>query len=361
MQNAANIGFTFPSRAGEIEVLEKADTPKSNYLLGCLYYSVRNFKMAEKCFGKAKDYEDKAALLRNIAMLTFNHTDNTDMALPLMLKAVDLAKESEQLVYETIILMDKTSYPADKKIEFINAHKNIITRDDILTELAKAYNQNSEPEKALEVLSSHNFVPCEGGEHAIADQYIFAHFILGQRFMRSGDFENALKEFETAQILPQNLGAGIWNHTKHIPCRFFAAKCYEKLGNKDKAFETYKYITSTQIEYFSNMHLKELAYYQAESYKLMGEELKGIQLMTKYRRIWNEARTKKDTGFFGTTPFFLPFVDNPAKARNAQFSYLYGLCQNYMENNEEGLKLIDSAYADNSDLLFAGFFAGKIK
>lgn len=36
-------------------------------------------------------------------------------------------------------------------------------------------------EKAIETLMSHSFVPCEGGEHAIADQYLFAHLIIGRK------------------------------------------------------------------------------------------------------------------------------------------------------------------------------------
>lgn len=359
--DVAEIGFTYPSRLGEISVLKAANTPKANFLLGCLYYSVRSFEKAEAAWDKAKDYKDKAALIRNIATLIFNHKENTEMALPLMLKAVEFNPESEELVYETIILMDKTAYPADKKIEFINAHKNIITRDDILTELAKAYNQNAQLDEALNVLMNHSFVPCEGGEHAIADQYIFAHFIKGQRFMESGEYEKAVEEFDTAQVLPQNLGAGIWNHCKHIPCRFFKAVCLEKLGRADEARDIYRYIVNTQIEYFSNMHLKELPYYQALSWRNLGEELRGIQLMTKYRRIWNDAIDKKDTGFFSTTPFFLPFVDNPAKARKAQFSYLAGLCEDYMENTQKSKELINEAYAINTDLLFAGFFGKDIK
>ncbi|MBQ4154197.1 MAG: DUF5107 domain-containing protein [Clostridia bacterium] len=359
--DVAEIGFTFPARAGEIDVLKFAATPKANFLLGCLHYAARNIDEAEVCWNNAKDYEDKAAVLRNLAMLTFNYRADKEVALPMMLKAVELAPDSEELVYETVILMDKTAYPADKKVEFIKAHMDIITRDDILTELAKAHNQNGDPDAALEVLLNHDFVPCEGGEHAIADQFIFAHFLKGQRLLSEGNHKAAIEEFRTAQVLPQNLGAGIWNHCKHIPCRYFEAICLDAMGDNEGAKKIYTYITETVIEYFSNMHLKELPYYQAMSYRRMGEELKGVLLMTKYRRIWNEALTKKDTGYFGTTPFFLPFVDRPELARTAQFSYLAGLCEEYMGNFDTADELINKAYSINTELQFAGFYGKKIK
>lgn len=43
---------------------------------------------------------------------------------------------------------------------------------------------------------NHNFVPCEGGEHAIADQYLFAHLVIGRRELANGNTEKASKYSE---------------------------------------------------------------------------------------------------------------------------------------------------------------------
>ena len=48
--------------------------------------------------------------------------------------------------------------------------------------------------------------------------------------------------FRLGQILPQSLGAGIWNHCKLIPLKYHEALCLEKLGEKDKADEIFSYI-----------------------------------------------------------------------------------------------------------------------
>ena len=37
--------------------------------------------------------------------------------------------------------------------------------------------------KAIELLRGRNFVPAEGGEHAVAEQYMFAYFLKGRRLM----------------------------------------------------------------------------------------------------------------------------------------------------------------------------------
>lgn len=173
--------------------------------------------------------------------------------------------------------------------------------------------------------------------------------------MENGDFAGAIELFRKGQVLPQSLGAGIWNHCKLIPLKFREALCLEAIGEKAAADEIYRYISTVQIEYFSNMHLKELPFYQAISCDRLGEGVKGQHLITRYLREWSKIKDVKDNGFFGTTPFFIPFVDAPAKLRRAQYLYLTGLCDAYM--GVAGAKdKLKEAYALNNDNLFALFF-----
>ena len=52
-------------------------------------------------------------------------------------------------------------------------HLDVYKRQ-LFVELARAYNLAGQYEQALDVLHGHTLVPCEGGEHAVADQYMFA-------------------------------------------------------------------------------------------------------------------------------------------------------------------------------------------
>lgn len=347
--SAAEIGRTFPVRKEEMKILEdviaKTNDKKAKMLLGSLLYNKRHYREAAELWEECDD----GISARNLAVAYFSHLNRKDEALPLMKKALMLLPESEQLVYETVVLMDKLSVPAKEKIEFLTSHN--ITRDDCFTELAKAYNQNLQPEKAIETLMSHSFVPCEGGEHAIADQYLFAHLVIGRNALRNGDVENALEIFRKGQILPQSLGAGIWNHCKLVPLKFFEAVCLEKLGNKLSADEIFRYIATIGIEYFSNMHLKELPYYQACAWRHLGEELKAQRLITKYRREWKDIDKVIDNGFFGTTPFFISFIDNPKQLRRAQHCYLNALIADFTGDNEKAQAYISESLALNSENL----------
>jgi tetratricopeptide (TPR) repeat protein len=362
LAETAPIGNTFPFRMGELKALKNAtNSTLATELLGNLYYSKRQIEKAKECYETVLENEpENPDVIRNLAVLLFNYKGEKVSPLKMMKQAVKLNPNSEELIYETVVLMDKLSIDPNEKVAFLESKRNLITRDDILTELAKAYNQSKQPQKALDVLLNHNFVPCEGGEHAIADQYIFANFTLAQEKFAANDFEKAMEFFKKAQVLPQNLGAGIWNHCKLIPLRYFEAICLENLGKKDEAEEIYRYIANTEIEYFSNMHLKELPWYQALSFNRLGEKTKGVSLMTRYRRVWEEALSAKDSGYFATTPFFIPFTDSPEKMRQAQFGYLCGLCEDYMGNKEKAKELLTTSAELNSELLFAKFYSENL-
>ncbi len=354
MGECANIGGTYPSRAEEKRILEdviaETDQKQAKMLLGCLLYNKRQYEEAAALWEDCDDYIS----VRNLAVAYFSHLGRQREALDLMYKAISLAPDEEELIYETVVLMDKLGVAPQTKIDFLNGYK--LTRDDCLTELAKAYNQNWEPQKTIEVLMGHHFVPCEGGEHAIADQYLFAHLVIGKRLLEQGEAQKALEAFRRGQILPQSLGAGIWNHCKLIPLKCHEALALEALGMTDAANEIWQYIATVEVEYFSNMHLKELPYYQAIAWTHLGETLKARAIITKYCREWKKIKDTKDNGFFGTTPFFISFTDDPVRLRTAQYQYLMSLCHSFMGEDELAERELSLSTEANSENLFALLF-----
>ena len=350
----AVLGSAYPVRIEEQKILEdvisKTNSKTAKMLLGCLLYNKLHYNEAANLWEQCEDYISR----RNLAVAYFSHLNRGEEALNIMKSLVNERTDDEELLYETVCLMNKMGVAPCEKIDLITSHK--VTRDDVLTELSKAYNQAFMPDKAIETLMSHNFVPCEGGEHAIADQYMFAYLVKGKTELDNGSYEKAIKFFREGQVLPQSLGAGIWNHCKLIPLKFHEAICLENIGEKTKADEIFRYIATTEIEYFSNMHLKELPYFQAYSFNHLGEELKGQHLITKYFREWSKIKDIKDNGYFGTTPFFIPFVDEPARLRRAQCLYLIGLCENYMGEKKKAKEFLRESVSLNNDNMLVLFF-----
>ena len=350
--SATDIGPCYPSRNFEAEILgyyadKGCDTAKMLY--GCILYHKRHYAEAAKLFEQCRDASYIAK--RNLAVAYFSHLGREQDALALMKELCRERKQDGQILYETVILMNKMNVSPEEKLDLLLSRE--IDRDDLYIELAKSYNQAGKYEDALSTLASRAFVSAEGGEHAIADQYIYAHLSLGIAEMAKGDYTRANEWFVNGQTLPDELGAGIWNHCKLIPLKYRQALCLEKLGRREEAEKIYEYIANTEIEYFSNMHLPELPYYRALSYDKLGQTLKARAMITKYSRVWSAMDGVRDNGFFATTPFFISFVDAPANLRRAKMLYLTALCDRYEGRNETADAKLKECYQLNNDTLFA--------
>ncbi len=340
---------SFPFRVEEYKLLKnivetQPQLPMAHYYLGCLLYAKRQYENAAEQFEAAIALKpDFYIPYRNLAALNYSHLDKKDTVLTLMNKALELCPNSRQLVYETAYVMCKLGCSPKERIDFITSKPDSLNRDDICIELARAYNQNGDYDKTLKLFANHTFVPCEGGEHAVAEQYMLAHYAKGRKLMLEEKFEAAAGEFELTMVLPQNLGAGLWNECRLVPAQFYLAQCLDKLGREEKAMELYDHILCLEIDYFSNMHLPELPYYQAMAHTRKGDFLTGRALIDKYQKKWNGAIGKTEPGFGCTTPFFISFCDQPQDVRKAYFSYLLGYANRFMENDDLSKKYFKAA------------------
>ncbi|TYR38469.1 DUF5107 domain-containing protein [Sphingobacterium phlebotomi] len=331
--NSATEGIAFPNRQVEMKALTRwADqgNEKAKFQLGCALYAKGHFKDAAALWEDIASPDYRA--LRNLAVAYYTHLDRREEALPLLQKALSLNPKEEQLIFEAVYVMGKTGVSPNERISFLNNHKSTITRDDIMLEWTRAYTMAGQEDKALELLTSRGFVPAEGGEHAVAEQYMMAYYFKGRRLMTQNKMEDAAVCFNKAQTLPQNLGAGLWNIVKLVPYKYYEGICLKSLGQDAKARENFEFITNIEIDYFSNMHLPELPYYQALCYREMGQNQKGNVLINYTLQDWKEAINKVDPGYFSTTPFFISFCEDSTQQRTAYYSYLLAKAYQYIGN-----------------------------
>ena len=330
----ASSGATFPFRSEELEVLRRAvehnpSLVRAGYYLGCLLYDKGHHSEAADFWQEGIEAKDGFYIpYRNLAVACYSHLNRRDEVLPLLEQALALAPGDEQLVYEISHVMAKLGTAPEERAAFISGQcKTGRTRDDILLEWARALNQMDRPDQALALLRNHSFVPCEGGEHAVAEQYTFAHHNLGRTHWRQGQFTEALACFRSAQVLPDNLGAGLWHEAMLVPHQYYEALCLGRLGNGDQATEICRHILSLSVDYFSEMHLPELPVYQALAMKLLGMDARSHHSLRMALKGWTEAQARSDAGVSKTTPFFISYVDPPQWAWTAHFRYLSGMAK----------------------------------
>ncbi|MCI8512446.1 MAG: DUF5107 domain-containing protein [Lachnospiraceae bacterium] len=357
----AELGRTYPFRREEAGVLRFAadqSSVRARFLLGCLLYHSRHYEDAATLFQESSGSGPEAYMARrSLAIAFYSHLNRRQEALPLMKQALSEGN-TPQLLYETVVLMDKLGTSPKEKLDLLTANRDLLHMDCLFTELAKACNQLHEPQKALEILAGHTFTPCEGGEHAIAEQYMFAHYLIGMDKKKQGLFQEAADAFQTACILPDNLGAGIWNPCRYVPFQYQHAECLRELGRLEAAGSIYREILDIKEDFFTRMHLIELPCYKAMSALRLGLAQQAQRIMTVSRREWQTELTKTDSGFFSTTPFFISFVDDPAAMRKAQYLYLLALVELYQGNQKTALPMFQESCRLNSDHLFCGHYAG---
>ncbi|MBC2602669.1 hypothetical protein [Puniceicoccus vermicola] len=109
-----------------------------------------------------------------------------------------------------------------------------------------------------------------------------------------------------------------------MPHQIFEAQCLEALDRREEALPFYQDILKLEIDYFSNMHLPELPVYQARALQALGQSARAERILRNCLRDWNQSLQEQSAGFFGTTPFFISYVEQESEARTAHFKYLTG-------------------------------------
>ena len=64
----------------------------------------------------------------------------------------------------------------------------------------------------------------------------------------------------------------------------------------------------------------------------LGEAKRGRELVQARLAQFEAEWEKEDTGYFGTTPFFLVFIDRPARARKQYYSYPLMLFSSFLKD-----------------------------
>ena len=292
-------------------------------------------------------------LFRNLGMAYYNVKRNGRQAMELLSRALELNPDDPQLIFEMNYLMQLLNRPFADRLELLERYPaQVEKRDDLYMELVRVHNQLGNCEKAIELLQAHTFTPCEGGEHALVELWIFAHFKLGREAMQAGNDAWALEYFRSGQVFPDNLGAGIWNIVMNVPCMYFEAMCLDHNDPK-KAEETYRFIAEMGIDFFSYMYQPGIGYYRALAFQRLGEYDRAEALLHECIAKWEREKVVFDHGYFKVTPFFISYLEDSADLRRQLYDYLLGLAYRALGEPEKASECFFCVLEINSGHLMA--------
>ncbi|MDO4985464.1 MAG: DUF5107 domain-containing protein [Prevotella sp.] len=267
----ASPDYCFPNRLEDARMLEAfklINDPKAPYYLGCLYYDKRQYDLAiENWELSAKLDPNFPTVWRNLALARFNKQGNHEQALEYMERAFHLDENDERIFMELDQLYKRLHRPHAERLAFYEQHAELIERrDDLVLEHATLLNMLGRYEEAKALIDNRIFHPWEGGEGKVSGQYQMCRLEIAKQLQQKNANDARAKQLlEECLVFPHHLGEGklygsqdndflyflgryregtvgptepaaamYYNDAKPDKI-FYAALCYRKLGQEDKA------------------------------------------------------------------------------------------------------------------------------
>lgn len=239
---AVSLDYCFPSRLEEMMILRSAiAADESNwaaqYLLGNLLYDKRRYEEAIACWETAATQNPANPVVhRNLGIAYFNVCSNPEKALQQFERALEANPRDARVLYERDQLWKRVGETPQRRMNELLQHPSLVQlRDDLSLELATLYNQVGRPKEALDLLLNRKFQPWEGGEGLILAQYVRAQLLLGHHALDKGDAASALRAFEEALGVPENL-----SEAKHLLANqsdfyYWLGEACAQLGQRETA------------------------------------------------------------------------------------------------------------------------------
>ena len=316
--------YCFPFRVESLNVLNNVieknpEDARAHYYLGNLLYYFNRYEEAIRKWETSRALDDTFSIVhRNLGLAYARVKNDVSKAIVSLEKAIACNPKDPRLYYELDQLYEVGGISPEKRLALMEKnHDVIVERDDALSREIILYVQVGQYDKAIDLLRNHHFHVWEGGGE-IHDVYVDAYLLRGLKRFNTGNYAEALKDFEAALEYPENLEVG--RPYRGLRLRdpqvyYYMGTAYEALGNEKKAKACYEKAISMEVD------LSELLYYQGLALLKLGQKEKTTKI---FDEIINYGKKQLKMGT--TMDFFAKFGEKQLEqARKAHNHYLLGL------------------------------------
>ncbi len=313
--------YCFPFRLESIDVLQCAMTRNpldalAPYYLGNLLYDWQPEKAVEYWEQARRNNCSYYALYRNLAYAYAKDDGRIDQAIALMEQAIERNATDPRVFFELDELYEKQGATLEKRVALLNQHYEIILqRDDALQRAIGLFVLTGEYDRAVDLLTNHNFHTWEGGG-SIHNIYVNAFLLRGVQRLHNKDYQEALQDFQKSLLYPDNLEvAQPYVDDKAPRAWHLMGVCYAEMGDEEQA-KTY-FDKSCKQKHRS----PEIAYYRALSYQKTGQQDEAVKIFDELIESGNDMLKNP-----GSHDFFAKFGERQSpKERKATAYYIIGL------------------------------------
>ena len=340
-QSAAALSpdYCFPSRLEDIAILEAAlrANPldaRAPYYLGNLFYDRRRHEEAICLWKKAAKLDSSLSIVwRNLGIGYFNIHGQPARARAAYERAFKANPDDARLLYERDQLWKRFGEKPIQRLRELERRLDLVQqRDDLSVELCDLYNQTGQHAKALDLVSSRNFQPWEGGEGGPLGQWVRSHLALGRQALADLNHTKAREHFEAALTARQSLGEAKHLLSNQSDIRYWLGCAFAGGGDTTQARQHWLAAATFKGD-FQQMSVRafsEMTYYSALAWEKLGQRAKAKKLFRDlliYAHSLRKAQVKLD--YFATSlPTMLLFDDD--LQRRQETSSLFLQAQAYL-------------------------------
>jgi tetratricopeptide (TPR) repeat protein len=271
-------GFCFPFRLEETDILltalqtNPADSRGAFYLGNLLYY------LDQKADGiayweKAVQAEPLFARAHRNLGFGYSRANETAKAIASYEQSVKADPTDPRVFLELDQLYEQAGKPAKERLALLEKNvKTVLRHDDAVIRLLTLYNETGAYDKSIRIVDQRHFHVWEGGGQ-VHGVFVDAHLLQGIKLLKAKKYSAAIKEFETADLYPDNLEVGRPAGGGHSAKGFYyMGEALKQMGNAAKAnecFETAAQSTNIRIRNRGNIPSEEL-YFRALALRELG-------------------------------------------------------------------------------------------
>ena len=241
--------YCFPFRGESIDVLNSAikmdsKDSKAPYYLGNLLYEHQP-ENAIKEWEKSRQMDNSFYIVhRNLAVAYQEVQKDYTKALASIEKAAACNSNDPRLLFEVDQLNELNKVSPQKEYEFLKRNINTAKkRGETILRLSRRAVECGKYDEALNILATSDIVESEGAREK-QNAYLDAHTLRGMKHFENGNYNEALKDFETDLNYP----LGIYGRSRIAQFNYLMGITYEKLGDARKAEAFFKNTLSTNVE-----------------------------------------------------------------------------------------------------------------
>ena len=341
------IGYTFPSTACDLEVLEALSTvgdfANVCYFLGCIYFDRKRYSEARAEFEECVSIEkEHGRALRCLSLLYFDKFGEKSLAKDAMERALKYRSGDPRLLFEYQQLLKNMNYSPRERLSVYEKYPLLLAeRDDCYLDTVFLTTQIGEYQKAIDMAKSKRFHIYEGGEGKLTKLHAWMHVLLGNSLYDKGDIEGAEKAYTEGAYMPKSYGEAktFFNQEAHIYYNIGVAR--DALGLSDSAREAYEKASEYKAA------VSPISLWRALSLARLGNTSEAERVIAEMISTAEDKLENRDMrAYYGVgSPSPMPFEYDIVKQNTCEGSLLKAFALLYSGNLKEAESLANTVRA----------------